>query len=114
MCGYDIGPLRVPGHLGSVDVVVTLSFEYRVTSGTGTIRTWFVADGPKWLRMKPGPYRLSSPGGDWTSTTLTWFRRDLPGGQRYDFHAVTTPNPSADMFARRVIAIIDVRPAGAG
>ena len=112
VCGYDIGPLRVPGPK-SVDVVVTLSFEYRVTSGTGTIRTWFVADGAKWLRMKPGPYRLSSPaGGDWTSTTLTWFRHGLSGGQRYDFHAVTTPAPSADMFARRVVAIIDVRPAG--
>ena len=113
-----LGPVRMPSSRRA-DVTVSLTFEYSVTPGdTGTVS---VSRGREEYSngrsLVPKRLRLASPGEDATSTvTLVFMKRGVPAGGR-TLHFTASPNLEltgccGSFGASRLVAVIDVRPAG--
>ena len=113
-----LGKVRTPP-TDRVDVVVTMSFEYKITNGAmGTMALLFDDQpGAPQQRLRPHDFTFASEGSLWGATTLQWFRRDLPGsGRVYYFEAFANLDrqgsvEDASILTRNLVVTIDVRPS---
>ena len=114
-----LGEVRTP-RASRVDVVVAMTFEYRVTEDAmGTMAMLYDAnaDGPALKRLRPHEFRFASEGRLWGATTLQWYRRALPGdGRVYSFEAFANLDSGfvrdTSIQTRNLVVTIDVRPSG--
>jgi hypothetical protein len=137
-CAIGVGqPVTVttPSDVDSVDIVVTVTAAYSISRGDSA---WTavgyrdpVAPPPPCPPPQPdqpprppcggptslGSYPMASPGRQ-TSTTLTWFKRDLPAaGRSYAFSFGVSPrdvdgNHRSSVVAKRVVFVTETWSAG--
>jgi hypothetical protein len=86
-------PYTTPEAPEAVDVTVTLTLTYRTTRGDSAHAGLSLDDGtPPYEPMRPRSSYPLRPSIVPTSTTLTWFRRDVPAaGKMYTFHFSAAP-----------------------
>ena len=113
--------VTTPSDIASIDVVTTLSFDYRTTrSDWGQVLAFFREDGvgPA-TRMDPGAFPIRSPSRrHLTSTTLVWVKRGVPaGGRSYTFAVEVVPkdgdgDSNVAIRGRKLSFVIDMLGAG--
>lgn len=118
------GEVATPASVDAVDVVLTVSFDYRTSKGDyGEIDANFRQlgdEGSEVFSLKPSSLGLvDSPSAKQrTSTTLMFIQRNVPGsGRTYEF-TVDGAVRDGDLNGRALMSggsaslVIDVRPAG--
>jgi hypothetical protein len=110
-------PYTTPQAPEAVDVTATITLTYRTSRGDSASADLVLDDGtPPYERMRPrNPYPLR-PSVRATSTTLTWFRRDVPAaGQSYTFHFTASPSggsPPSSVSGSKLTIVIESWTAG--
>jgi hypothetical protein len=107
-------PYTTPQSPEAVDVTVTITLTYRTTRGASAYAGLVLDDGtPPYERMRPRDSYPLRPSGAPTSTTLTWFRRDVPAaGQSYTFHFSASPGGPGSVAGSKLAIVIESWTAG--
>src|SRR3954465_10488251 len=110
-------PYATPMSVDTVDVTVTITFEYRTSRGEQAFAGLSINDGTSPTHMQPRQYYPLSPApAAATPTTLTWFKKDLAAtGKAYTFSlGVVPPFVDGRSFARaqRPTVVIESWTAG--
>jgi hypothetical protein len=107
-------PYTTPQASEAVDVTVTITLTYRTTRGASASAGLVLDDGtPPYERMRPRDSYPLRPSGAPTSTTLTWFRRDVPAaGQSYTFHFSASPGGPGSVAGSKLAIVIESWTAG--
>jgi hypothetical protein len=118
-CGIaDVAiPYTAPQAQESVDLTVTVTLTYRTSRGDSAYADLVLDDGtPPYEKMRPRNHYPLRPSITPTSTTLTWFRRDVPAaGQSYTFHFTASPgggSPPASVSGSKLAIVIESWTAG--
>lgn len=123
-CEFDscgIGPpitllYTTPASVEMVDVTVTITFRYRTSPGNPAFADLSVSDGTSQMEMKPRQSYPLAPAAQETTTTLTWFKRDLPAaGKEYSFELGVVPpfvQGRSSASARNLTVVIESWTAG--
>lgn len=98
----------------TVDIVVTVTMDYRTTPGDYVVVDSVYGGGPR-ETLRPRGFRLASS--DRTTTTLTWSRRNVPAaGARYSFASTVNPRTvtgsGVHASGRKLTLVIDMEPSG--
>lgn len=129
--------VKTPSDVDSVDVVFTATIAYTVSRGdsawvalgfqdplappppcpppAGAQALW-VCGGPR--PVAPGAFPIGGAGDKQTSTTLTWFKRDLPAaGRNYEFSFGVSPRDAdrdqrSSVVASPVVVVAETWTAG--
>jgi hypothetical protein len=105
-----------PTSVETVDVTVTITFQYRTSRGHPAFAGLSVNDGTSRMALKPRRSYPLAPAADETTTTLTWFEKDLPAaGKEYTFElGVAPPFVQGRSFvsARKLTVVIESWTAG--
>jgi hypothetical protein len=124
--GLSLG-VPTPTRYAKVDIVVTASFTYRTSRGDAAVAELedvpFIvppcpAGGCGRILVAPGAYKLASPSGYATSTTLTWIKKaapasGLPSIFRFSVAARDgNDDQRASVTARRVTVVAEVWTSG--
>ncbi|HEX8100046.1 MAG TPA: hypothetical protein VF660_07590 [Actinomycetota bacterium] len=88
--------VTTPSDVQKVDVVATLSLDYKTSSGDwGQVEAFFrdTAGAGDFVALNPGSFPVVSPSSDlFTSTTLVWTKRAVPAaGRKYEFQIRINP-----------------------
>jgi hypothetical protein len=109
-------PYATPMSVDTVDVTVTITFQYRTSRGEQAFAGLSVNDGTSPVPMQPRQYYPLAPASAATTTTLTWFKKDLAAaGKAYTFSlGVVPPFVNGRSFARaqRPTVVIESWTAG--
>jgi hypothetical protein len=118
-CGIVDVPIlyTTPAAPEAVDVTVTITLTYRTSRGDSAHVGLSLDDGtPPYETMRPSASYPLRPSVAPTSTTLTWFRRDVPAaGQSYTFHFSAAPAGSdghASVSGSKLVVVIESWTAG--
>jgi hypothetical protein len=86
-------PYTTPAAPEAVDLTITITLTYRTSPGDSAYAGLRLDDGtPPFETMRPIDAYPLRPSVAPTSTTLTWFKRDVPAaGQTYTFHFSASP-----------------------
>ena len=118
-CGIATTPIRytTPPEVGSVDVTLTVTLDYKTSRGDVARADVSLDDGTApYDRIRPS-YPLGTARTP-TSTTLTWVRRDLQaGGKAYTFWLSMAPGDANDdlvssVSGRRMTVVLESWTAG--
>jgi hypothetical protein len=106
-----------PTSVETVDLTVTITLRYRTSRGDAAFAHLGISDGATTEGMRPTtPYPLA-PSVKATSTTLTWFKKDVPAaGAAYTFHFGAAPgfdpSGSSSVSGRKFTVVIESWTAG--
>ncbi len=100
----------------SVDVVVTVSFQYETSSGDWPdVAVRWKPQGATFDNMKPGEVNLAPAAAFDDTASATWFQRNLEGsGQTYVFKLdidVHRNSLNRVITGRKTVVVIDMRPS---
>lgn len=107
-----------PTSMGTIDVTVTMTLEYRTTSGVdAVISSRMTSPGSPGAEMSPGLFRLGATRR--SSTTVSWSRANVlqtSGEHRFSFFLRAHPPVSAPytVEATEVILVIEATPSEPG
>jgi hypothetical protein len=107
-------PYTTPQGPDAVDVTVTITLTYKTSRGDSAYASLRLDDGtPPYETMRPIDAYPLRPSVARTSTTLTWFRRDVPAaGQSYTFHFDASPGGPGSVSGSKLAIVIESWTAG--
>jgi hypothetical protein len=109
-------PYTTPTSVQAVDVTVTITFRYRTSRGHQAFAGLSVNEGTSGTPMQPRRNYPLAPAAKETTTTLTWFKKDLPAaGKEYTFELSAVPpfvQGRSFVSARRLTVVIESWTAG--
>lgn len=119
-CGIQVTPIEytTPTTSQTVDVTVTITFDYRTSHGDAATAGMSLDDGtPPYEFFRPRSFPLR-PTTKRTTTTLTWFKKDVvAAGHAYTIRFGSAPhdlngNDHAEVSGRKLTIVVESWTAG--